>query len=150
MKTYYALEIFSAPFNKISTLTSPRSRPSFIPSLRICSITSPPRSIATARSFLVVFLRLDSLTSDPPMLSVLNRLPLPTEFATERRGLGSEGAKVKSARSCISVSRMRAVISCECNSAFVKIFGGGNLRNRNQFPMLLDWEVCVRKFSNGC
>lgn len=35
---------------------------------------------------------------------------------------------VKRARSCTSVSRMRAVISCECNNALVKIFGGVKLK----------------------
>ena len=34
---------------------------------------------------------------------------------------------MNNARSCVSVSRMSAVISCCCRSAFVNIFGGGNL-----------------------
>jgi hypothetical protein len=42
-------------------------------------------------------------------------------------GTGGGGGTVNNARSCVSVSRMSAVISCCCRSAFVNILGGGNL-----------------------
>ena len=48
-------------------------------------------------------------------------------FASGISVTSSGGANLKRARSWVSVSRIKAVMSCDLSNAFVKILGGGNL-----------------------
>ena len=57
--------------------------------------------------------------------SVLRRATFASEGCEPRSG----SASVNSARSCASVSRIKAVISWECSRAFVKILGLGKLQH---------------------
>jgi len=49
-------------------------------------------------------------------------------------GAAGGGGTENRARSCSSVSLIRLVISWFCNSAFVKILGGANLRVFSRMP----------------
>ena len=85
-------------------------------------------------------------------------------LAAEGREPRSGSASVNRARSCASVSRIRAVISWECSRALVKILGGGNLQPVDQLalrPEIMtepygssaiaaeDSEICSRWFSKS-
>lgn len=138
--TYYTPHSFSAPSRSVSTSISPLSLPPYArypsplpappppPSL-ILSTSSLPRIAATA-----VF-RLGARTAFAPPPIVL---PLPALLGSKTvfrlldadscaLGAGGGGGTEKRARSCDSVSRMRAVMSWGCSSALVKILGGGKL-----------------------
>lgn len=125
-RTYYTLQSFSAPLSRRSTSTSVRSRPIAAVPFRIWSIISPPRILPTAVAGLrALYVPIIFPVSSPFAIFDPKTALLRVELGSKDPDSG--GATVNSARSWISVSLIRVVISWGCRSALVNILGGGKL-----------------------